>query len=80
MFVGRTGKELTMTTHPSIFTRFSKGFKDWIGSFQRSQHAEVVRNDFQDPYKSMNDFHDQEMERLVRAIEQTRDENSMRYQ
>ena len=59
--------------------------KNWALTLQqrlfwddRSSHIDRQKQ-FRDSYQHMEDLHDQEMERLVKVIENTRDENSMRY-
>lgn len=69
-----------MKTRPTLLARISNGFKAWMASLHEPQDNPHHQSyNFQDPYKTMDDLHDHEMERLVKAIEHTRNENRSYY-
>jgi hypothetical protein len=80
--VGPGGKEYAMK-NSAPFSSFRKVILScflWSDRIQAQNKIDKgYTNNFPDLYGTVHDAHDQEMERLVRAIEKTRDD-SFRYQ
>lgn len=73
------GKECSMKTVAEIFSYFIRSFKSFWPQFPLDPSYSQDKK-FHESYSGENSYKDDEdMERLVRIIEKTRDENSLRY-